>query len=195
MDEVPDHVAEAMFVLFVGVGRHRRRRRQVRRLGRRACGVGRHVRLHLRGRARKEEAVPEGGVEKIALIVVRPALPVVLEGLLRVDQWRSETVPYAEQGLLVADAEVGVRILSQRDRLEERDFSEDGFLRARGAGRVASVGDPSAVGRRDHRACEGSVREAGSVPGSVANRELVARGGAGRARVGVAARVVAGTSG
>jgi len=145
--EALDHVGDAEARLLVGVGRGRRGRGQLRGRGRRAGGVGRHVGLHLRGDAGQEESVPESGVEQVALVEVRPVRAVVLERLLRrVDQRRSETVADAEQGLLVADAEIGVRVLGQGDRLEERHFGQDGFLRPRGTGRVSAEGDPAAVG-------------------------------------------------
>ena len=92
---------------------------------------------------------------------------------------------------MVADAEIGVRVLGQRDRLEERHLGEDGFLRPRGTGRVSAEGDPAAVGGRDHGSGVGSVREFRGEPGPVTDSELVARRGAVRALV----RSVVGTSG
>ena len=84
---------------------------------------GRAFRAHPRGEAGKEESVPQGGIEEIGLVELGPVGAVVLEYFGGGDQGAGEAVPYGQEGLLVADPEVGVRVLGQRSRLHERDFA------------------------------------------------------------------------
>ena len=74
---------------------------------------GRVVGLHPRGHAGEEESVPEGGVEQVGLVELGPVGAVVLQYLGGVDQRTGETVADGQEGLLVADPEVGVRVLGQ----------------------------------------------------------------------------------
>ena len=86
---------------------------------------GRAFRAHPRGEAGKEEAVPEGGVEEIGLIELRPVGAVVLQYLGGVNERAGEAVADGEQGLLVADSEVSMRVLGERGRLHEGNLGQD----------------------------------------------------------------------
>ena len=144
--------------------------RVARRHGPRAAGP------HAGSQAGKEVAVPKGAVQQVGLVEVGPVgrcavfQSLGFKRLLCAEVGTGETVADAEQGLLVADAKVGVGVLGKRGRCDERNLEEDRVLDAvRGKGRTA-VGEFAAV-----------VVGEDVLPGTAADGELVAGGTAGEA--------------
>ena len=127
--------------------------RRVGRVGTLGLGVGgrRGRRAGRRrepgGGARKEETIPERGVEQVGGVVFRPA---IRHHMRRdgVDLRVREAVADAVERLLVADVEIGVRILAERGGRGQRDFGVDRREAAVGLVAEASVGERCGAARR-----------------------------------------------
>lgn len=134
------------------VGQHRARRGGIAEAEEFRAGVGERTRSsgeiiedldqrllfdpaeHRGSRAGKEEAVVDGGVGQPDAVHVGPVMraPVIGDGIDGGIEG-GEAVPDREERVLVADVQVGVGILRERNRRSERDFGVDRGIETRGA--------------------------------------------------------------
>ena len=95
----------------------------------------------VRGGARQEEAVVDGGVGEPGTVHIGPVFgSTIASDIIDRRVERRETITNHEQGVLVADVHVGVRVLGERDGWPEGDFSVDRGIYARGTDRRAAEG-------------------------------------------------------
>ena len=81
------------------------------------------------------------------MVELRPVghIALILHQDVGSDERAGEAIADAQQRLLVADREVGMRVLRQRGRLDEGDFREDRGGASGGGGGISSVGEETAA--------------------------------------------------